>query len=164
MALGHPRALIKKCRGFEEGREIHRHKLRAEAFELRKAGATYEEIGRSLGITAQSAHETVTRALKASVEASSRDAASIRALELERLDSLLKGLWPAASKGNPASVEKVLKIMERRARLLGLDAPVKHSATDPTGEHERTLAVWALPPEMSLEEWQKAAAAAVSSP
>ena len=36
------------------------------------------------------------------------------------------------------SVDRLLKIMERRAKLMGLDKPVKVAHTDPTGEKEAT--------------------------
>jgi hypothetical protein len=36
-------------------------------------------------------------------------------------------------------INQKLKIMERRARLLGLDAPTKVAATDPTGEKEAAI-------------------------
>jgi hypothetical protein len=38
-----------------------------------------------------------------------------------------------------------LKIMERRAKLLGLDAPTKVAATNPTGDQEATLVQFYLP-------------------
>ena len=43
--------------------------------------------------------------------------------ELDRLDKMLQGLWSEARRGNYHSIDRVLRIMERRARYLGLDAP-----------------------------------------
>jgi len=45
----------------------------------------------------------------------------IRALELSRLDRIMRGLWKAVDEGDPESGRTLLKVMERRARLLGLD-------------------------------------------
>ena len=61
-------------------------------------------------------------ALKATLQ---EPADELRTLELERLDRLLLGVWGQAAKGNQGAVDRALKIMERRARLLGLDAPTK---------------------------------------
>jgi len=47
----------------------------------------------------------------------------LRALELLRLDELLNALWDTAIAGDLKAVDRVLKVMERRAKLLGLDAP-----------------------------------------
>jgi hypothetical protein len=38
-------------------------------------------------------------------------------------------LWPQVAKGNQGAVDRVLRIMERRAKLLGLDAPTKADVT-----------------------------------
>lgn len=48
-------------------------------------------------------------------------------IELHRLDRLLNGLWTTASDGQLDAIDRVLKIMERRARLLGLDKRVAQS-------------------------------------
>jgi len=37
-------------------------------------------------------------------------------------------LWSSAMKGDPKSIDRILRIMERRARLLGLDAQVEQVA------------------------------------
>ena len=47
------------------------------------------------------------------------------ALELSRLDGLLAKVYPMAAQGDLQAVDRVLKICERRARLLGLDAPTR---------------------------------------
>jgi hypothetical protein len=47
-------------------------------------------------------------------------AESVR-LEEQRLDSLQDGIWDRALSGDPRAVEVALKVLERRARLLGLD-------------------------------------------
>lgn len=43
------------------------------------------------------------------------------------------------------AIGTVVKVMERRARLLGLDSPIKHAATDPTGEKEASLVQFYIP-------------------
>ena len=47
-------------------------------------------------------------------------AAMVDAVEIERSTTV------EGQSGNPALLDKVLKAMERRAKLLGLDSPVKH--------------------------------------
>jgi len=47
----------------------------------------------------------------------------IKDLELERLDSLTLGVYPLAKKGEANAVDAMLKIMVRRSKYLGLDAP-----------------------------------------
>jgi hypothetical protein len=49
----------------------------------------------------------------------------VRALELARLDSWLMRITPRIHQGELAAVDCGLRIMARRAALLGLDMPVK---------------------------------------
>jgi hypothetical protein len=94
---------------------------RREALELRKAGKNYEEISDALGYGSSSnARKAVLAAIRAIVE---EPAEEVRKLELTRLDTLLGGLWTAASTGDLQAVDRALRIQDRRAAYLGLDAP-----------------------------------------
>lgn len=95
------------------------------ALELRRAGQGYIEIANRLGISKSQAHRLVTEALKESTAQIDAEARQLKAEELSRLDAMLSGLWSDARKGQQGAVDRVLKIMERRSKLLGLDAPVK---------------------------------------
>lgn len=93
------------------------------ALELRKAGKSYEAIARELGYGGpSSAHNAVKAALRKTLQEPADD---LRALEVARMDAMLDGLWPKVLAGNPRAVEVAIKVLERRARLLGLDAPQK---------------------------------------
>lgn len=111
-------------------RRIEQAERRAQALELRKAGATYEQIGAKLGITNQAAHRLVSRGLAALGKEAAED---VLALELSRLDGLLMAMWPQARRGNHGAVDRVLRIMERRARLLGLDHNELRAGVDASG-------------------------------
>lgn len=107
---------------------------RQQAFEMRKKGLPYAEIGKALGISMQAAHRHVTTYLQALENKTQEDAREIIRLDMERLDDMLQGLYPDAINGNSAAVDRVLRIMERRAKLLGLDKPAKVAATSPDGQ------------------------------
>lgn len=100
---------------------------RKEALEYRKAGLTFEEIGSRLGVTRQAAHKTVMVALSDISEKIAETADDIRTLELERLNDLFQVSYKAAMRGNLDAIDKCIKIMDRRSKLLGLDAPSKAS-------------------------------------
>lgn len=58
-------------------------------------------------------------------------------------------------------IRRALNIIQLRARLLGLEAPVKHASTDPTGEEERQVPyAFPVPPTMDPAAWQAFAAKA----
>ena len=91
-----------------------------QALAMRKGGATYEQIAAGLGYkTRARAHEAVTTAVRRFV---AEPAADVRHIEELRLDALLLAVWPQALSGDPAAVDRVLRIMQQRSRLLGLDA------------------------------------------
>ncbi len=112
-----------------------------KAMELRLAGATYAQIAQALGISQAGAHKAVMRALKRLNEKLNEQAEQVRRLELERLDRMLLALWPQAQKGNHGAVDRILRIMERRARLLGLDAPKSVDVTS-GGEPLQIILDW----------------------
>lgn len=91
------------------------------ALELRKAGVPFTKIAQQLDYEGPSgAYGAVKSALKRTLQ---EPAAEVRALELDRLDHMLMAHWPAVIKGHIRATELALKIMERRAAYLGLDAP-----------------------------------------
>ena len=105
-----------------------------QALELRKGGASFPEIARALGYASPSgAYDAVMSALRKTLK---EPAEEVRRLELARLDAMLLALWTQVKQGNQGAIDRALKVAERRAKLLGLDAPAKLAPTDPTGEKE----------------------------
>lgn len=99
---------------------------RAKCIELRLAGTRYVVIAVELGYADEhSARRDFDRALTASLQGLQSSADEFRALELERLDRLQVSVWDAAIGGDLRAVEVVLKIMNSRAKLLGLEAPAR---------------------------------------
>lgn len=94
-----------------------------QALELRKTGMNFQHIADQLGYRdASGAWKAVTKALKESIK---EPADSVRLMELARLDAMLVGIWTQAKSGNTNAIDRALKIMDRRAAYLGLDAPAK---------------------------------------
>lgn len=97
---------------------------RRQAIELRLAGVNWETIAAQLGYADKgSAHKDVTRALETSVAAMGQNAAVLRETELQRLDRIQRGLWAAAAGGDSKAADTVLRVIDRRIKLLGLDLP-----------------------------------------
>ena len=103
--------------------EVENAEKEAHALRLRKQGLTYEQIAAELGMHDRSgARKIVQRALDKTIQ---EPADELRRLEVERLDALLVAMWPAAEAGKGYAVDRCLAIMDRRAKLLGLDAPAR---------------------------------------
>lgn len=91
---------------------------RQQALDLRLAGATYRQIGERLGVSPPIAWKHTQAALQQAVQ---EPAQEVRQIELLRLDRLQTAHWPQALGGNTEATDRVLKIMDRRSRLLGFD-------------------------------------------
>ena len=85
-------------------------------------------------------------ALKATLR---EPADEVRDLEVARLDAMLLPLWRRVQQGDERAVDRALKIMERRARLLGLDAPSKSEQSGSDGEPLKIVVE-----HVGREEWQ----------
>jgi hypothetical protein len=97
-----------------------------KAVELRSAGASYREIGAALGIS----HEGARRMVMAAMEQIPVEQCDyMRKVDGERIDRLQRALWPKALGGDVKAIMAITRLMERRAKLFGLDAPVKVDAT-----------------------------------
>lgn len=108
----------------EPGADVRKARRRAEAVELREQGLTYREIGQRVGVTHPAAVRYVQDAMAAYHD---RSAAAIEALvrrDNADLDTLRDGLLERMSnEGMKESlVLAFIRVMERRARLNGLDA------------------------------------------
>ena len=100
-------------------RRINATERQRQAVELRKAGLDYRTIAERLGYNNPgSAYHSVEAALKKMLQ---EPVDELRALELSRLDRLELALWQSATQGNHGAIDRVLRLMERRAKLLGLD-------------------------------------------
>jgi hypothetical protein len=105
------------------------------ALRYRKMGLTYGEIAERLGMrSSQTAWSAVESALKRTLQ---EPADYVRKLELGRLDAMFIPVYINACRGDLAALSAALNIMTRRARLLGLDAPLKTESSNPHGPHRQ---------------------------
>ena len=116
------------------------------ALDLRLSGASYRRIGAQLGVSHVQAFRDVQRVLREFV---AEPASALRGQELARLDRLMLTHWPAAIEGNHKATAVVLQIMDRRIRLLGLDAPHR---IDITGWIREMAAAEGLDPDQAAQD------------
>ena len=98
-------------------RNLTRAERRRQAVELRIEGHTFEVIGRIMGINRSNAYRLVKSELDQINKETRESAEGLRALEAMRLDSLHRAMWDKAIDGNFQAVDRVLKIMSRRAKI-----------------------------------------------
>lgn len=94
------------------------------AVEMRTTGASFQDIADALGYRDRStARRSYLAGLSHLPELEDRD--TMLRVESARLDALQAAVWKLAMTGDSESVRTVLRVMQRRAKLLGLDAPTK---------------------------------------
>lgn len=137
----------------EKGNTEQAAERHVRAFELRKQGYSYREIGVALGVSHKTAHEDVQRVLAELATLRLASAAEYVDLELERLDAAQQALAAHLETGDPQIINSWVKVSESRRKLLGLDAPTKIAQTNPDGSAYtdlRTTVLMLLPLEQRL--------------
>jgi hypothetical protein len=98
----------------------------AEVVKLRRGGLTWDLIADRVGYShAASAQKAFERSLARVV---ADDVNAIRTLEAERLDLAQSAIWGKVLQGDNPSIITLVRLMERRAKLLGLDQPTRIQA------------------------------------
>ena len=115
---------------------------RARVLALRQMGLTYRAICDVLHREWQSplprhygprqAHADISAILLRQRKELDETVQVIRQQELDRLDRMTLAVWSRAQNGDDRAIQSVLKIMERRARLIPqLEAPIAVAPTPP---------------------------------
>ena len=107
----------------------------ARIFALKKAGVSSREIARRFDMTTSAISKAIQRQLEKLNQESRLNYVEVLRMELERLDALQASIWPmtqnrkqnmpdgseVAIEPDLKAVQQVLSVMDRRAKLLGMD-------------------------------------------
>jgi hypothetical protein len=94
-----------------------------KVMELRRAGLTFDRIAEQTGYADPTgAYAAYKRAIKRTMQ---QPADELRTQELDTINRLQLAAWPNALKGDTKAILTIVRLMERRAKLLGLDMPIK---------------------------------------
>lgn len=127
------------------------------ALQLRKAGADWFEIAEALGYpTARAALVATELALEKELRAD-ESKEYMRNLAGQRLDRLLRGVWvKAVDDSHPehlTAVDRARQIIDRHAKLFGLDAPTELVVSSPSAQElERWVSQVVATTSPALEE------------
>lgn len=125
---------------------------RLRALEKRKAGKNFRQIAKELGeeggpVSLSRAYELVVEALNEIREQCKESAGEIREIEVQRCDAMIEDLFrrltstgagenakrPPSNRTAARLVDSILRIQDRKARYLALDAPKRVEATGAGG-------------------------------
>lgn len=100
------------------------------AWELRCQHLTYREIGAELGIDPSTAYDAVQRAAQM---APTEGAPEVKQAMLDEMDRMSRHLWsvvkrqPTDDARGLQAIAQLLRVQERKARLMDLDAPTQRA-------------------------------------
>jgi hypothetical protein len=97
------------------------HDLAARVLSARQAGATFDQIADRMHLTPKAARALFDKAV------GTYDPEYTKALEAARLDRMHLAVWPLAIEGDLGAVDRVLKISERRDKVLAEPTPNDHA-------------------------------------
>lgn len=107
------------------------------AWQQRLMGSSIIEVATDLGLSIDAAkvlirqvHEAVAEDLKENIDLN-------RSIDLARIDSLIAGHMPKAQAGKVKSAQLVLRCIERRAKLIGLEPQ-----PPPTRSASQSVMIW----------------------
>lgn len=104
----------------KRGTRILAQQKRRQALELRKAGATYEQIAQSVGYhDASAAHKAVMKAFGQVIQEPVSD---LKRIQIERLNHMLVVLWPQVNAGDRGAMQTALMVMNKIDALEGTEA------------------------------------------
>ena len=116
------------------GKEVEIEARRARVASLLLAGVSDQsKIAEQVGVD----RTTISRDIKQIEQrwqlAAVQDIAAAKGKDLERIERLIAALWEDARKGKWLATDRVLALMQHRAKLLGLEAPAKQDISMDAG-------------------------------
>jgi hypothetical protein len=114
--------------------KIDTKRRRKLVLKLRKEGLLYREIAERVreqfsedelpkGFDASYVGQDLRRALQNVESDLETEARDMLRMELRRLNELQAAMWSKAMQGEESAVDRILNVMQRRAKYLGLDEP-----------------------------------------
>ncbi len=131
------------------------HERDRQIYEARATGASPTDIAQKYGISTQTVNKAIQRHILQLNQSAVLAYPEILTIELARLDKLQRALWPLTQhrrqtlddgttielQPDPKAVDTVLRIMQQRAKLMGMDITQidLQTATKPTPAPTPTL-------------------------
>ena len=107
---------------------------REKTLGLRAKGQSIRAIADKLGVSKSQVQRDIEKELQAAAEGRKQIAGLIIDLELAKLDGLEQEAWKHIAAGELSAIDRVLRSMERRAKLLGLDKTGEAGDTGSLGD------------------------------
>lgn len=95
---------------------------RTRIVQLRVQGYSFSEIGEMIGISKVRAYQIIQEYIQQYRKEHAESIEDMVELDCQRIDSLMRALWGRFNDGETNAAALILKCIERRAKMLGIDA------------------------------------------
>lgn len=104
---------------------IDRGERLERCLDLRRAGLSYAEIGKEVGLSGNHVYRIINSEMIKRRERYAEKADQLIQMQLDRLEWLWNKMQGQMEQGSPRAVEVGISLLKRQAELLGLDKPIK---------------------------------------
>lgn len=104
---------------------VEKVEQRSKVIHLRLQGYSFSEIAASSGISKTRAYQIVQEYIQEYRKDHAESIEQMVELDSQRMDNLMRALWTRFNDGETPAAGLILKLLERRAKMLGFDAPEK---------------------------------------
>ena len=115
----------------KKGQDAGKAVRQQRALDMRMLGYSYRAIAKDTGVTEGTSYSDVQSALSSLDEVKKVKAERLRELELLKMDHAETRLAQQINNGDIKAILAMVRISERRAKLAGLDAPIKSEMLGP---------------------------------
>ena len=103
--------------------EVERAIRDRRIIQQRQAGRALHDIAEEFGLSNQTVGKIINERLVQTIRLRDAEVDILRQQELDRLDAVQFAAWTMAKEGHIDSLKIVMNAIDRRCKLLGLDAP-----------------------------------------
>ena len=103
--------------------EVERAIRDRRIIQQRQAGRALHDIAEEFGLSNQTVGKIINERLVQTIRLRDAEVDILRQQELDRLDAVQFAAWAMAKEGHIDSLKIVMNAIDRRCKLLGLDAP-----------------------------------------
>src|SRR3990172_1159922 len=112
-----------------KGKELALLEEKVLYWEQYKQGLNYSQISQRFGVSPGRVGDLIRQYANEIRIKGLRTVAEYRQVQLERIQTAYASIWPNILRGRVDAINTMIRLMEREAKLLGLDAPTKVDIT-----------------------------------
>src|SRR5690606_22498535 len=117
----------------QKAKELEIEVRRAKLAKPKLGGISVRQSAQELGCSGGTVYSDLEAALARTADTADEHSRMERHVSLGRCEAALRAIWPRICRGDVEAINAFVRLDQRRAKLLGLDAPTKQELSGPDG-------------------------------